>query len=205
MVPIHDSDIAEERYAAAEWQHYELWEKIEVKLKRRKNLWIAATLLVFLILSAVPIWIDRWPKWTSLRAARRLGEKINELKRLSGTENQAFLLAFLPDHKLSYTISKVSSCIAPVLPGAVVRTGSLLSKSELDDYILLSHQAGMEMGIPGLVESICYDPLAGSLVTSQPEALSGFAVIPVKDLTDHRSDRISLLTFRGPSAEISFE
>jgi hypothetical protein len=205
MVPIHDSDIAEERYAAAEWQHYELWEKIEVKLKRRRNLWIAATILVFLILSAVPIWIDRWPKWTSLRATRRLGERINELKRLAGTENQAFRIEFSADHKLSYTISKVPSCIEPIFSGTVVRTGSLVNGSVLDDYELLSPQAGMEFGIPGLVESICYDPLAGSLSTPRADSLSGVGIIPVKDLTDHRSDRISILIFKGPSAEISFE
>jgi hypothetical protein len=205
MVPIHDSDIAEERYAAAEWQHYELWEKIEIKLKRRRNLWIAATILVFLMLSSIPILIDRWPKWTSLRATRRLGEQINELKRLAGTENQAYQIIFSPDRKLSYTLLKVPSCIAPIFPGTVVRTGSLLKSSVLDEFELISPEEGSGFAIPGLVESFCYDPLAGSRTTSQVDSISGFGIIPVKDLTEHRLDRISLLIFKGPSAEISFE
>ena len=50
MVPIHDTDVAEERWSQAEWENYELWEKVELKLKRKKQLWILATFLVFLAL-----------------------------------------------------------------------------------------------------------------------------------------------------------
>ena len=205
MVPIHDSDIAEERYAQAEWQHYELWEKIEVRLKRKRNLWIAAAVLAFLMLSSIPILTDHWPKWTALKAARTLGDRINEVKRLAGTENQAYRLEFAADRKLSYSIVKVPNCSAASSVGSIVKSGSLLSEGHLEDFVLLSPEEGRRLGLPGLVESICYDPLAGSPGTSQPESIAGFGIVPVKDLTDARADRLSLLIFKGPSAEISFE
>ena len=205
MVPIHDSDIAEERYAQAEWNHYELWEKIEVKLKRRRNLWVVATALVFLMLSSIPILLDHWPKWTALKASRVLGEQVNQLKRLAGTQNQAFRLEFSADHKLNYTILKLASCSSPSSTGAVVSTGSLLRASHLDEFALLAPNEGRDFGMPGLVESICYDPLTGSASTPQDQSISGFGIIPVKDLTDKRQDRISLMIFKGPSAEVSFE
>lgn len=205
MVPIHDSDIAEERWAQAEWQHYELWEKIEVKLRRRRNLWIAGAVSVFLLLSSVPIIMDHWPKWMSLKAARKLGDVINEVKNRSGIENQAYRLEFSADRRLSYSIFKVPNCAAPISAGTVEQTGTLLSTTRLDLFTLISASGGKELGIPGLTESFCYDPLTGSSSTSQAESISGFAIIPVKDLADHRQDRISLLIFKGPSAEVSFE
>lgn len=205
MVPIHDSDIASERWSQAEWQHYELWEKIEVKLRRRRNLWILLTAVVFLGLSSIPILVLRWPKWTSLRAARHIGEKVNELKRRAGTENQAFRLEFAPDRKLSYSIVRVPSCSSPSGSGTVVASGSLLGARHFEGYVLLSPEQGAAFGIPGLVSAFCYDPLAGSQSTPQEQAISGLGVISVNDLAEKRGDRMSLVIFRGPTAEVSFE
>lgn len=204
MVPIHDSDVASERWNQAEWQHYELWEKIEVKLKRRKKLWIAGTVLVFLGLSSVPILISRWPKWTSLKAVRKLGEKIGEAKRLSGINHQAFRIEFPADRKLEYSVIQVPNCTAPTSAGAVVSTGSLL-KSSAENYVLLSPQEAQGFGIPGLVTSFCYDPLTGAAGTPNETAVSGFGIISVKDLAEGRQDRLSLVIFKGPSGEVSFE
>lgn len=50
MVPIYDSDVAEERWSKAEWRNYELWEKLEQRQIRKKRLWIMATILVFLMI-----------------------------------------------------------------------------------------------------------------------------------------------------------
>jgi hypothetical protein len=207
MVPIHDTDIAQERWAQTEWQHYELWEKVEVQLRRRKAIWIAATVLLFLCLSSVPILMDRWPKWTALGANRKLGQQIGLMKAVAGlpseADHQAFRMRFSPDHRLSYTIEKLSSCSDP--SGTVVRTGELLRASRMDQFVLLSPQQGKELGIPGLVESFCYDSLKGSEQTAGEESISGFGVISVKDLAEKRTDRVSLLIFKGPSAELSFE
>lgn len=204
MVPIHDSDLGEERWATAEWKHYELWEKIEVKLKRRRNLWILGTVLVFLVLSSIPILVDHWPKWVSLKASRKLGQVINELKRTAGTDNQSLRLSFAVDGSLNYTVSKVSKCTDLGDAGIPVKTGNLLKPSLLNQYLLLTAQNGEAFGIPGLVQSFCYDPLAGSIATSSESSVAGFGVIPAKDLTDHRTDRLSLLIFKGPLAEVSF-
>ena len=34
MVPIYESDVAEERWSKSEWNHYELWEKVEQRVRR---------------------------------------------------------------------------------------------------------------------------------------------------------------------------
>jgi hypothetical protein len=211
MVPIHDTDIAHERWAQAEWQYYELWEKVEVKLRRRKALWIIATLLVFLGLSSVPILVDRWPKWTALSANRKLAQQIGLLKAEVGapsvSDHQAFRVRFNPDHRLTYTVEKVETCADPIgaASTSVVRTGDLLRQAHLNDYVLLNPAQGKELGVPGLVDSFCYDSLSGSTATAKDEAISGFGIVSVKDLAEKRTDRISLLIFKGPLAELSFE
>jgi len=219
MVPIHDTDVAQERWAQAEWQHYELWEKLEIKLRKRRNLWIVATAVVFLILSSIPILMDHSPKWASLHAARVLAEQIGWMKREAGTENSAFRLEFSPNHELSYTIRRVPSCAAPAGTGDLVRQGTLLRPSKLGSYRLLSPETGRALGIPGLVESLCYDPLLGSVTTPSADSVEGFGIVPVQDLPTAaspsvngqtvnpltREDRMAILIFKGPSAEISFE
>jgi hypothetical protein len=211
MVPIHDTDIAHERWTQAEWQHYELWEKVEVKLRRRKALWIAGTVLVFLGLSSVPILVDRWPKWTALSANRKLAQQMSLLKAEvgapSGSDHQVFRIRFNPDHRLSYIVEKVESCsdLIGAASTSVVRTGDLLRSTHLEDYALLDPAQGKELGVPGLVDSFCYDSLLGSVATPKDESVSGFGIISVKDLAERRTDRVSLLIFKGPLAELSFE
>jgi hypothetical protein len=75
----------------------------------------------------------------------------------------------------------------------------------LDHYALLSPEQGKSLGIPGLVESICFDSLSGSEQSSKDESVSGFGIISVKDLAEKRADRVSILIFKGPSAELYFE
>jgi hypothetical protein len=84
MVPIHDTDLAQERWSQTEWEHYELWEKLEAKFRRRKAVWIGAAVLLFFVLSSVPILIEHWPKWIALGANRKLSEEINRLKAIAG-------------------------------------------------------------------------------------------------------------------------
>ena len=68
MVPIHDTDLAQERWSQTEWEHYELWEKLEVKLSdvARPSGSAPLPFLLFFILSSVPILIEHWPKWIAL-------------------------------------------------------------------------------------------------------------------------------------------
>lgn len=199
MAPIHDTDIASERWSQAEWQHYELWEKIEVRLRRRKGLWVMATAIVFLVLSAIPIWMDRWPKWKSLSMVRHLAREINQVKLLASTERNAYRLRFIDGGSLNYEIEKTTHCSDP--RGEVMRTGHLGESG----FALIDPDDGKTRGIPGLITSFCYDFLAGSEMILHGESLVGFAIAPVKDLAQSRSDRISTLILKGTSAEISFE
>ncbi|MFL5815432.1 MAG: hypothetical protein ACJ763_17790 [Bdellovibrionia bacterium] len=205
MVPIYESDVAEERWSKTEWNHYELWEKVEQRIRRYNRLWIAATVFVFLLLSSVPIVMDQYPHWTALAATRRLGQEVDHMKREAAMAHVPYRIRFLKSDVsgVSYQVEKVDQCSSP--QGTIVRTGALVSASQVTQYMLLSRQMGESLSIPGLLEEYCYDPLRGSDPAARGENVSGFAVMPVKDLADHRADRIAVLLLTGPSAELSFE
>ena len=199
MAPIHDTDVAAERWNKAEWSHYELWEKTEQRLKLRKQLWIGVTAILFVMLSAVPILKDRWPKWRGLTATRRLSEELNHMKSSASIEQTSMRLRFQGAGSLSFVIEKVSDCQAS--SGITLKTGNLLRESEQTSYVLMSAENGRQLGVPGLVEQLCYDPFKGA----NSIGLSAVGIISAKDLTERRLDRISLLLLNGPSAEISFD
>jgi hypothetical protein len=208
MVPIHDTDLAEERWSKSEWESYELWEKIEVRLRKRKLLWIVGAVVLFLALSSVPILIDRKPKWAGQGMARRLASVINQVKREASVAHQAYRLRLdgantggaggIASHE--YEISRSASCEGPSFQA--VSRGSLARPGEEGVYGILTPEQGRELGIPGLTLELCYDPLKGSASSG---SLAGIGVIPVNDLTEKRTDRISILLLNGPSAEITFD
>jgi hypothetical protein len=104
----------------------------------------------------------------------------------------------------------VNHCGAQGESSEVVRSGSIqigilgaLSRiaSLKDEFVVLSSDQGVGLGVPGLLREICYDPTQGSVL----EENNGFGVISVKDLTEKRLDRLTILLVSGPSAEISFD
>src|SRR5277367_3741280 len=137
MPPIHETDIASERWSKAEWSHYELWEKLELKLRRRKLIWISATVAVFLALSSVPIIIDRAPKWTAMSIARRLAQVINGMKSEASLKHQAHRIRFAADGSLSYEIERSNSCAATD-SGEVIHKGTLEPGGSGGPFALLS-------------------------------------------------------------------
>ncbi len=203
MAPIHDTDVAQERWSKAEWENYELWEKVELRLKRQKRLWIFATLVVFLILSAVPIVMDRWPKWMSRAAARHLAQEINQIKREASINRAAYRIKFVSEGDLKYVVEKISNC--SVEKGDLIRASSIYPFSIQDSFTWISNVRGNNMHIPGLVNEFCYDYLTGSDPALRGESVVGFGIIPATDLTENRSDRLSILLLTGPSAEVSFD
>jgi hypothetical protein len=203
MVPIHDTDLAEERWSKAEWENYELWEKIELRLKRQKRLWIVATGIAFVALSAVPIVMDRWPKWTTRSLSRQLAQVINQVKREAISNRSAFRIRFVGDGNIDYVVEKLSSCTAA--EGEKVRASSLGEGVKSSQYTWVSPNRGSELQVPGLVTDFCYDYLVGNGAILQGNPVVGFGIIPVNDLTEKRLDRLSLLLLSGSSAEISFD
>lgn len=206
MVPIHDTDVAEERWSKGGWENYELWEKVELRLRRHKRFWIAGTVVVFLVLSAVPIVMDRWPKWASRTLARELALEINRIKKDASVTRAAYRLVFPKVESLQFTVYRVPSCMTPATSEKdVVRVGNLSGGRWEGAFSLLSSTQGQALGIPGLIREFCYDPFLGSSAERQIISTEGFGIISVKDLTENRIDRLTVLLLSGPSADISFD
>ncbi len=204
MVPIHDTDVASERWAQEEWENYELWEKVEVRLKRQRRMWIFATAVVFVFLSALPIVMDRWPKWSARVVLRHLAHELSRIKREAGVNRAALRLRVLDPNRLTYQIEKIPNCKSREA-GEILRTGTFESTAQTGSFRLLSSQLGSELGIPGLQESFCYDHLEGFSAASDGKQVVGFGVISSRDFDQKRLDRISILLLSGPSAEVSMD
>lgn len=203
MVPIHDTDVAEERWSRAEWQNYELWERIEFRLKRQKRFWVIATVAAFIVFSAVPITTERWPKWATRSIARRLAQEINRVKYEAIADRAAYRVRFIEEGRLSFIVERLANCAA--VSGEKMRSSTLVDEFFGEKYAWISSAAGMALEVPGLVNEFCYDSLAGNAAFVQGQSIVGFGIISVKDLAEKRLDRLSVLLLSGPSAEISFD
>jgi hypothetical protein len=204
MAPIHDTDLASDRWAKAEWEKYELWEKVELKLRRRKWLLVAATAFVFLGLSSIPIVMDHRPKWEAVRLSRRLADQLGALKRDAAISHRAFRIRFKDEGDTAFVVESAFSCDGGDLAWSTVRSGAL-EKVETGGYAVLTPAQGRALGVPGLVDGLCYDPQSGSDIESRGDPLAGFGVISKADLSEHRIDRLGVVLVNGASAEISFE
>jgi hypothetical protein len=203
MVPIHESDVAENHWSQAEWHHYELWEKIERRLKMRRWVWIGAAALLFFFLSSVPVIMERWPRWCSLAAAGHLSQEIGWVKREANVRQKALRLRIEEQGRPDFVIEEADRCTSA--SWSVVKTGSLLAIKRMDSFHVLSRAAGEKAGVPGLVQSFCYDHLTGSDAALRGQDVVGFGIASVKDLSVARFDRMSIVLLSGISAEISFE
>ena len=213
MAPIYESDLAEERFAQDEWNSYELWEKVEVRLRRKKRFWIGLTVLTYLTLSSVPIVQERLPKWSALKVTRLMGQELNALKRDAIRTKAAYRLRFKGQGSLDYVVERAQNCSESSFQfereGSFRREKSSWFDRMRDesggDLALVSPDQASQLGLRGIVEHYCYDYLAGSDGILRDEPLTGFAVIPVKDLANDRMDRLSVLLSQGASGDLSFE
>jgi hypothetical protein len=203
MCPIHDTDSPEERWSKAEWEHYELWEKLEARLRIRRRWIVFACVVLFLGLSSIPIVVDSGPQWRALRAMRELGEHLSRIKRQAVTRELALRVSVDPSEPLLLRVERAASCrSAKFEPDEAFRL--LTHDKRRAELGWLDPVRGQEVGIPGLLTRFCYDPLLGSSVTPGPDSVAAFVVLPVKELTEEPKHHAVLL-LRGPSAEISFE
>ncbi len=204
MCPIHDSDAAQERWSRDEWRTIELWEKLEQRLRKYKRYWVGATAVIFIILSAIPVVMDRFPRWRALRMARALAEEISGLKIMASTTRRAHKLTFVDSENLIYRIESSASCTDPPSEFKMVRAAALTSQNTKTPIVLINQVTAERLHIPGVITSVCYDPANGLQELPNSEDLKGFALTPVKDLTEERQDRFAIVLLKGPSAEISF-
>jgi len=206
MAPIHETDLAEERWSKAEWNHYELWEKIEVRVRKKRRLWIAGTVAAFLLLSSIPIIKENRPRWVALKATRKLAQEISRLKKDAGLMNQAYRIRFHPDGSPVYDVEQLTRC--QDAQGVIIRSVSLQEEGSVS-LQLLDHRSGAALRVPGLGDRLCFDPLtglqpvAGSGTASEPAV--GFGLIPKEDLAAGRDDRMVVIVVSGTSAEITYD
>ena len=57
--------------------------------------------------SAIPTVMDRWPKWKTRSAARRLAQDIGKMKREASIERTSYRLQFVEGGRFEYFIEKV--------------------------------------------------------------------------------------------------
>lgn len=201
MAPFHETDLAENRWAQAEWENFELWERVEQRQRRRRWIWIGLAAGAFVLVSSVPTVIDRAPKWATLAVTRQLALEIGRIKIESALARKPFRIRVLSDQELGYEVEKLESCADS--RGEPVRKGTLRSVGWSQAVSLVDPGTGGQAGIPGLVRDLCYDPL-GTVSPREP-GISAFAFAPVTDLANGRLDRTSILLLSGPLSESSFE
>ena len=210
MVPIHDTDVAEERWSQAEWEGYELWEKIAARHKRRRRIWIFSTVMIILILSAIPIIYQKWEKWTTRSLAQQLAVKLNQMKALAGIQHVPLRFKLIQGRdSLDYAVEKLKACSDP--KGEVIETGTLKLAKAQNRYTWLSPEKGKLLGVPGLSSEVCYDPLLGIQAVSwsdqkmSDKTLVGFGILPVKDLANQEMNNLSIILLTPPQGEVTFE
>ena len=199
MVPIYDSDLAEKRWQDQQWQNYEFWEQVELRNRKRKRIWIISALVLFLIFSSIPVIMVRFEKWRGVRLARELSQELTSIKRDAATRQMAIKVSFrsAPEGLIVH-LDEATHCQDS---GKPIRE-TLIPKSE--GFIFLAAQEGLKLGVPGLVSMFCYDPQSG-FENSDPRTSRGVGILPAKDLTEEKIERLTLVTLEGSSAEISFE
>lgn len=202
MVPIHDTDLAEERWLQGEWKNYELWEKVVARQKKRRKNLIFFAVFIFLALSSIPILGEQWPKWKTRSLSRKLAHKMSELKQRAVVSHKAYQIEF-SSLSLDFRVFEKVSCFSK--KGKEVERGRLGGKEDFKQFIVIGTYLGQELKIPGLSNTFCYDPLAGSRYVQNDDLIQGFGIIPVKDLAQKRIDRVTILLLRGVSGEMSFD
>ncbi len=207
MVPIHESDVAENRWKEDDWRQFELWERIENRF-RRKRLWIIfAVSVVFVAILSIPVIRDRMPKWTALSAVHYLAVEVNKMKvdaASSGTPSR--LRIENSEAGPAYSIEKVDSCISPVRIEPIARGQVFQDPSVGSNYLTLEAEAANTLGLERVTQSICYDPILDPVSDSTPGVSArAFGIITVKDLAERRLDRITFMNFSGLFAEIDVD
>jgi hypothetical protein len=198
MAPLYDSDLAENRWKEAEWHYFEFQEDIERRERRKRLLWIAATSIVFLLLTAFPVVRERTPAWKAQEAGLRYAMLLNDLKREAGSRKAAVRIVYERDSE-RLVFEMAASCRAPVSEWKRLR--EVLPSEWIDSSVrFLTAEEGARLGFTGLVDEVCYDPLAagnGDLRESQ----RGLAFAPRADLGEGNLDRLYVLLISGDLVE----
>lgn len=207
-----DSDVEQ-------WGEYELWEKIEVRSRRRKRRIVAAAVVLFLILSAVPVVMERSPRWQTYRVARGLSQILSRVKTLAAKDAVAYRVLVGAD--LSLAVEKATqdsvhcgqaggqaaaALWTPVDWSADVEIARWMERAREFGVVLLPLEVAHAQGLDRATDRFCYDPV---VLASGPEPVTaqadGFGLLPRADLESARFDRLVVLGWHGPSAQVSLD
>ncbi len=206
MAPIHDTDLAKDRWSKQEWRNFELWEKVENRLLKKKRLFIVFTAIIVILISSIPVLMDRNLKWNGLSILRQLGEEISMLKKDAAIQKKSYLLTFFSKPKLSAKIQTLDRC-SDRNELHTERTFNLVADGQDLKHVFLDPRRADQLDLPGMVNEVCIDYLSGiyfdQKISGQIQTLA-VGLVPVKDLTENRLDRVSILIIRGKNGEISF-
>ncbi len=208
MVPIHDSDLAENRWREGEWRQFELWERIEFRLRRQRSWIIFAVAVVFLAILSVPVIRDRIPKWQATHAMRGLAVLANQMKIDAAALGVPIRLTLLTaEEGPVYRLERVGSCepsggTAPTLWGE----GKLFPKPSTGrSFVVVDAERAGQLGLERITSSFCYDPLSVQAESQMGNLSRAMAIGSARDLTEGRLDRLAFLNFSGLFAEIDFD
>lgn len=199
MVPIYETDIAKKRWETAEWNNFELWERIERREKKKKWIWIFCTFLFIVFLFAIPVFIDQKPKWKTRALSRKLAQTIQFIKKEAAIKHTPLQLVFNNPPSFHFQIRQVPHCSNPS-SSIVVQEANL--ETEDHQYQLISKPEGIDLNIPGLSLDYCYDPMSQKNIE---ENLLGFGIALKSDMQTKRTDRITILLYSDKFGEISFD
>lgn len=193
-VPVDDDA---DRWRDEEWRDFELWEKIDQRNRRRRRMWILSAVLVFVLINAVPVVRDSWNRWKAGRIARAVASEIQGLRRRAVLGRTPMKLRFT-GNALEFITEKVPYCGDRVEGTEIARAS--IPKGE--GYSLVAPSSGAGMNVPGLVNEYCYDPLLGTVLSS--DGLSAFAVAADSDLEAEKLDRFAFVLFSDEEISIGF-
>ena len=179
----------------------ELHEKIIVRERRRRRILIGVTLTLFLVLSAVPVYQERLPKWESLDAARRLAVEIERLKTDSIRLKKPLKLTLFESGEVKVDV--VNDCEAGAPAGQETVGESLRTenwKNGNNTLSMLPVDQARKLNLNLVVDQLCFDPVNG---LSQSKTKKVLVILPVKDLAESRLDRASYVEVETPTARIS--
>jgi hypothetical protein len=195
---LHDSDQGENRFQEDEWKYYELWEKVEVRLRRKKILIAFLVISVFLFLSAIPVWIDQSPRLKAKKYLNRLAIELNQLKLEAIDKKMALRVRFVDDR---FVVEQLPSCRSALDTQATapifLREGRLLPENE-SRLVRLTSDEAKNFGLRGILDEFCYDPLYGF---EGGLSNSAFALIPKEDIQLREERRVVLLLLKDLVAD----
>ena len=202
MVPIHESDVAENRWKDDEWRQFELWERIEHRLRRKRTWIILAVALIFVGILGAPVIEDRLPKWRALNAMRILAVRANQMKVDAASLGVPLRLRIENSADgPQYVIERVDRCDISAM-ARVWGGGPVFENHDRGtDFVVFEPREASAFGLERVTTSVCFDPLG----TEANEQVQALGILTAKDLTDRRLDRVALLNFSGLFAEIDFD